>query len=174
VDIRRAVPKDIDSVSEIYEMTHDAEEAGLTSTGWMRGVYPTRETAESALSRGDLFVETDANGDVVGAAVINRLQVDVYEGAPWRYPAEDGQVMVLHTLVISPEKRGGGFGRAFVGFYEDYAEAHGSPFLRMDTNARNTSARAFYKALGYSEIAVVPTTFNGIPGVDLVLLEKKL
>lgn len=41
-------------------------------------------------------------------------------------------------------------------------------------NARNTVARSFYRKLGYREIAVVPVTFNGIPGVDLVLLEKYL
>ena len=31
-----------------------------------------------------------------------------------------------------------------------------------------------YKKLGYREIAVVPTVFNGIPDVNLVLLEKYL
>ena len=44
--------------------------------------------------------------------------------------------------------------------------------FRIDTNARNTAARAMYRKLGYKEIGTVPTTFNGIPGVDLVLLEK--
>ena len=29
-----------------------------------------------------------------------------------------------------------------------------------------------YKALGYREIGIVDTTFNGIAGVKLVLLEK--
>ena len=37
----------------------------------------------------------------------------------------------------------------------------------------NTNARALYKKLGYKEIAIVPTVFNGIKGVNLVLLEKK-
>jgi len=31
-----------------------------------------------------------------------------------------------------------------------------------------------YKKLGYAEIGIVPTDFNGIPDVQLVLLEKKL
>ena len=31
-----------------------------------------------------------------------------------------------------------------------------------------------YEKLGYREIGVIPTTFNGIEGVNLVLLEKAL
>ena len=46
------------------------------------------------------------------------------------------------------------------------------PYLRLDTNAKNIRARRMYKALGYREIGIVDTTFNDIPGVELVLLEK--
>ena len=44
----------------------------------------------------------------------------------------------------------------------------------MDTNAKNTNARNLYKKLGYSEIGIIPCVFNGINGVDLVLLEKNV
>ena len=44
----------------------------------------------------------------------------------------------------------------------------------MDTNEKNQAARALYRSLGYEEIGVVPTVFNGIPDVRLVLLEKGL
>ena len=44
----------------------------------------------------------------------------------------------------------------------------------MDTNARNTPARALYAKLGYAEVGVVEGVFNGIPGVRLVCLEKGL
>ena len=81
---------------------------------------------------------------------------------------------VLHTLVISPEASGRGLGKAFVRFYEDYALAHGCRELRMDTNERNAAARAMYRKLGYRETGIVPTVFNGIPDVRLVLLEKHL
>ena len=59
-------------------------------------------------------------------------------------------------------------------YYEDYARAKGCRVLRMDTNARNKRARAMYAGLGYREAGIVPTTFNGIEGVQLVLLEKAL
>ena len=100
--------------------------------------------------------------------------MDVYKDAPWQYEAADEQVMVLHTLVIDPLRKGQGLGKIFVRFYEDYARKNGCPYLRMDTNALNVPARAFYKKQGYKEIAILPCTFNNIAGVQLVLLEKKL
>ena len=64
------------------------------------------------------------------------------------------------------------FGKAFVAFYEDYAKEHHCLALRMDTNARNAGARNLYHKLGYEEIGIVSCVFNGIPGVELVCLEK--
>lgn len=170
---RLAAAADLPAVVAIYEEIHDAEAAGRITTGWLRGVYPTAATAEAALARDDLFVLV-SEGTVLGAAIINRTQVDVYAGAPWQYEAPEEAVCVLHTLVISPRALRRGYGRRFVGFYEDHARSLGCTELRIDTNARNAAARAMYAALGYREIAVVPTVFNGIPGVDLVLLEKRL
>lgn len=170
---RKATKQDIPAIAEIYEDIHTEEEAGRTSIGWIRSVYPTKKTAESSLMRGDLFVAED-QGTIWGTAIINQLQVDVYEGAVWEFPAEEGEVMVLHTLVISPKAFGKGYGKAFVKFYEDYALSQNCLYLRMDTNARNTRARAMYRKLGYKEIGIVPCVFNGIAGVQLVLLEKKL
>lgn len=170
---RKATQNDIAAIAEIYEAIHTQEEAGCTSVGWIRGVYPTDKTAGAALLRGDLFV-ADENGSIVGTAIINQQQVDVYEGAAWEFPAEESQVMVLHTLVIAPQAFGKGYGKAFVKFYEDYALSQGCCYLRMDTNARNLRARAMYKKLGYREIGIVPCVFNGMEGVQLVLLEKRL
>ena len=170
---RKATDADLSAIVEIYEDIHTQEEAGRTSVGWIRGVYPTVKTAEAALLRKDLFV-AEENAAIVGTAIINQQQVDVYEGAAWEFPAEESQVMVLHTLVIAPHAFGKGYGKAFVKFYEDYALSQGCCYLRMDTNARNLRARAMYKKLGYKEIGIVPCVFNGIEGVQLVLLEKRL
>lgn len=171
--IRKAARADLDAVCRIYDQIHTAEERGEAAIGWQRGVYPERETAEAALARGDLFVQ-EQNGEIVGTAILNQTQVDSYAGANWRYDAPDSEVMVLHTLVIDPEAKSRGLGREFAAFYEGYALAHGCRYLRIDTNARNARARRFYQKLGYAEIGVVPCTFNGIAGVQLVLLEKRL
>jgi len=88
--------------------------------------------------------------------------------------APDSEVMVLHTLTADPDCGGRGCGRAFVAFYEDCARRHGCLRLRMDTNAINVRARAIYRRLGCREADIVDCTFNGIPGVRLVCLEKEL
>ena len=169
--IREANPADLNAIEQIYNAIHTAEENGTMTIGWIRDVYPTRKTAEDSIQRGDMFV-LEEDGEILGAAIINRTQVDVYSGAGWKHDTDS--VCVLHTLVIRPQAAGKGYGRAFVEFYEQWAKEHGLPELRLDTNARNTTDRSMYRKMGYQEIGVVPTTFNGIPGVDLVLLEKNL
>ena len=170
--IRKATEKDLPEVSRIYEEIHTEEENGAVTIGWIRSIYPTAATAEQALQRGDLFVEDD-NG-IVGAAIINQQQVDSYLSAKWNYDISEQEVMVLHTLMISPKVSGKGYGRSFVDFYEQYALSHNCHYLRMDTNAVNQRARALYKKLDYQEVDIVPTVFNGIENVQLVLLEKRI
>ncbi len=92
----------------------------------------------------------------------------------WNYPAKNEEIMVLHTLTVDPLIKGKGYGKAFVAFYENYAKEHGCSYLRMDTQSKNTDARKFYQKLGFAEPGIVYCTFNGIPNVELVCLEKKI
>lgn len=98
----------------------------------------------------------------------------MYADGKWTYPAKDEEVMVLHMLVVDPQKGKRGIGKAFVAFYEQYATENGCKLLRMDTNEKNVRARVMYKKLGYNEADIVPCEFNRIPGVQLVLPEKRL
>ena len=171
--IRPATAHDLARIEEIYDTIHTAEEAGKVSIGWVRGVYPTRATAQAGLDAGDLFVLADG-GTVYAAGRINREQVPVYAEVPWAHDAPPEQVLVLHTLVVDPAAAGHGYGTQFVRFYEQRARVLGCPELRIDTNAKNVNARRLYAYLGYREAGVAPCTFNGIDGVSLVCLEKWL
>ena len=171
--IRKATAADIPAVAAIYDALLDREEQGLLTTGWTRGVYPTEQTARDALDAGTLYVLED-EGRVTAAAKIDQHQMEQYAQCAWRNDAPPEQVLVLHTLVVDPAVKGRGCGTAFVRFYEELARTTGRPYLRIDTNARNTPARALYARLGYTEAGIVAGTFNGIPGVELVCLEKKV
>lgn len=171
--IRRARPGDIPAIASIYEAIHDLEEAGQLSIGWQRGVYPTAETAMAAVGAGDMFV-LEEGGRVAASARINRQQMPAYAQVDWRFPASDDQVMVLHTLTVDPALARRGRAKQFLAFYEDYAREHDCTALRIDTNAKNAVARAMYARMGYVESGVIPCEFNGIPGVDLVCMEKRV
>ena len=146
IDIRPATADDLPRIEQIYDAIHTAEETGAASVGWARGVYPTRATAQAALDDGALFVLED-DGVLVAAGRIDQVQVPVYAQVPWQYAAPPEQVLVLHTLVVDPTIAGHGYGTQFV---------------------------RFYARLGFREAAIAPYTFNGIAGVELVCLEKRL
>lgn len=173
--IRKAVEADIDAIEKIYDAIITQEEAREHKLiGWVRGIYPTRQTAMDALQRGTLFV-LEHDGEIAAAARIDQTQGAEYAGAEWEYDAADDEIMVMHTLVVDPAKGGKGYGRAFVDHYKKYAAENGCRYLRMDTNVKNSRARSLYASLGFMEAGVVPcTSFNGINGVKLVCLEKKL
>ena len=173
MEIRKATEADIPAVAAIYDALLDREEQGLLTTGWTRGVYPTEQTARDALAAGTLYVLEDG-GRVTAAAKIDQSQMAQYTQYHWQHDAPPEQVLVLHTLVVDPAVKGKGCGTAFVAFYERLARDTGRPYLRIDTNARNTPARVLYRKLGYTEAGIVAGTFNGIPGVQLVCLEKKV
>lgn len=170
--IRKANLSDIEQITEMYNKIHTIEEAGKTAIGWVRTVYPTRFTAQSCIADGDLFVAKDG-GRVVASVCINRNQAPEYRDVPFT-PANESEVMVLHTLAVDPDCQGMGYGSKMVEFYEDYARHHGCRFLRLDTNATNLKARQFYINHGFKEVATVPYHFEGIPNLNIVCLEKAL
>lgn len=171
--IRKAIPNDLDAVAEIYVHIHMQERLKNICVGWIPDVYPTRATAEKALERGDLFVYQE-NDKILAAAIINREQVAVYADCVWEYEASADEIMVIHTLVVEPAAGKKGIGKQFIAFYEDYAHKEKCRVLRLDTNAKNVTARKFYANLGYREAGIRSCEFNGIPDVPLVLLEKAL
>ena len=170
---RKASMADLDAIAAIYSKIHDEIEAGRAAIGWIREVYPTRATAQASIEKGDIFV-MEEGGTILAAARINQYQGPEYDRAVWSFDAAPEKVLVLHTLVVSPSCKGRGIGTSFVAFYEETARKMGCSALRMDTNAINTAARALYKKLGYTEACIVPTDFNGIPGVNLVCLDKRV
>ena len=174
MNIRRAAEADVQGISAIYEAIHDREDAGLITTGWQRGVYPTAETALDAIKKGTMYVMEDDSGNILASAKMDHNQGEEYARAQWRHDTPPERVLVMHTLVVAPEHEGHGLGRNFIYFYADRARSLGCESLRMDTNVRNLAARRLYGKLGFEEVGEVACCFNGIPGVKLVCLEKYL
>lgn len=146
--IRKATSNDINRVAEIYNtLTNDPETCRYTN--WAKGVYPTREFAEKALSDGDLFVSEDENG-IFGTMLLNTNQLPEYKDIPWQYPADEDKVLVIHTLCIDLSHKGKGKAKEMVAFAEEYGRTKNMKVIRLDTYEGNIPACSMYQKLGYA------------------------
>lgn len=172
---RLANMADIPAISAIYEhILNDETKRGFV--GWRLGIYPTADTARTAIEQGDMYVQCADDGRVLAAARLNHYQDDFYTGIDWQTTADASpeQVLVIHTLVADHTLGVKGLGKAFISFYEQEAARRGCRYLRLDTSLNNTPARGLYNSLGFREAGIANGDFRNIAGLKLVLMEKAL
>ncbi len=171
--IRKGTLADLDGCAQVYEAHLDYEAAHTNFTNWQKGLYPTRSTAEKALTAGTLYVYEE-HGEIVGCANLNHIQPAEYTKIPWSFPAEGDEVFVIHTLVFLPTHTHGGRGRQFVAFAENLAKEQGCKVIRLDTYEGNEPAKAFYPKLNYRYAGLTEFFFEQCIWENLVCFEKNI
>lgn len=80
-----------------------------------------------------------------------------------------------HTVVLAPNARGRGVGRALLAAVEAHAQAAGAHQMIAGVSGENAEGRAFHAAMGYQQIALVREAgFKFGRFMDLVLMQKFL
>jgi L-amino acid N-acyltransferase YncA len=80
-----------------------------------------------------------------------------------------------HTIILGPEARGQGVGRALMAALESHARSAGVHAMLAGISGENTEGRAFHAALGYADVAVIPQVGRKFGRwMDLVLMQKFL
>ncbi len=172
--IRPACLNDLPAVAQLYEEILDQEDQRPVSyTNWQRGKYPTLDTARAALQAGTLFVGEE-DGVVFAAVILNGVQLPEYDLIPWQFEAQAEQVMVIHTLVVSPRFSGRGKAREMVAFCEEESRRQGKTVMRLDTYEGNLPANTMYPKLGYRFAGHAQFLFQGFLDEILNCYEKKL
>ena len=171
--IRKAAAADLPAIGEIYEAIFDREARGPVYTNWLRGTYPTVDSARQVLEAGTLYVGGE-DGALWGVVNLNGIQLPEYGKIPWTIPAEPEEVGVIHTLCIHPAHSGKGYARQMVAFCEEAARAQGKAVIRLDTWEGNAPANRLYPSLGYRFAGATEFFFQGYIRETLNCYEKKL
>lgn len=80
-----------------------------------------------------------------------------------------------HTILLAPEARGSGAGRALMTAAEDHARAAGIGSLWAGVSGENPDGVAFHARIGFEEVATLPRVgFKFGRWMDLVLMRKWL
>ena len=78
----------------------------------------------------------------------------------------------LDLLAVDPMHRRRAIGRGLLGWLEETAVVAGTFLVRLETRASNSSAQAFYEALGYRETGRVSGYYQGVE--DAIQMSRDL
>ena len=124
-----------------------------------------RDVARLIATRPAVLVSADpGTSDIAGFATYGQFRA----GAGYATCME-------HTIVLSPQARRHGLGRALMHAVEHHAAHHGAHQMIAGISGENPEAIHFHAALGYHEIARIPEAgFKFGRFMDLVLMGKFL
>ncbi|WP_179747224.1 GNAT family N-acetyltransferase [Pseudooceanicola antarcticus] len=144
-------------------------------TPYYRTTTVTFASAEKTAETLPLYVETrraagretfvaERAGEVLGFA-----SYDQFRGG-------DGYVHAMeHTIILAPEARGRGAGRALMTAIEEHAKAQGAHVMVAGVSAENEAGVAFHAAVGYQTVGRMPQVGRKFDRwLDLVLMQKLL
>jgi ribosomal protein S18 acetylase RimI-like enzyme len=173
IQIRAAEKSDIPRIAGTYQDLLRFEQKHGGFSNWKLDVYPTAATAEEAVVKKQMVVLED-DGALCASMRLNDAQAPEYEAIPWQYPAKKDEVLVIHTLCVSPSKAGHGYGTALVRFAKQWASDHEYKVIRLDTYAHNEPAKALYLKNGFRIAGTGRILLAGKIDEDQVYLEHLL
>ncbi|PXV62325.1 acetyltransferase (GNAT) family protein [Dysgonomonas alginatilytica] len=157
--IEKAIPKDIDELEALYNDLNDYLEANVNYPGWIKHIYPVRETAIEGIKEDNLFVlRTD--GIIAGSVILNNEPEKAYDEVEWGIEAGYDEIIVVHTLVINPKCMQKGVALELMNYAQKYAVKQNMKSIRLDVSVNNVPAIALYEKLGYKYIGTVDLGLN--------------
>jgi len=152
--VRKATRKDTDELEKLYNDLNDYMASTVNYPGWIKGIYPTRETAVEGIRENSLFVAED-NGKIIGTIILNHTPEDAYSPVKWLTDAEYNEIFVIRTLVVHPEYLNKGVGSTLLQFARYLAIHQKMKSIRLDVSTGNTPAIKLYRKMGYEFISTV-------------------
>lgn len=145
---------DLDELEQLYNDLNDYLSATVNYPGWIKGIYPVRESAASGLADNALYV-AKYNGQIVGSVVLNHAPEEAYASCSWKVCVDYDYIFVLRTFVVHPSFLKIGIGKALLDFSVNLARQNGIQAIRLDVFDKNTPAMALYEKVGFEYVGKV-------------------
>lgn len=152
--IEKGTIDDIDELERLYDDLNDYLSANTHYPGWIKGIYPIRETAEKAIEEGSLYVLKKGNV-IAGSVVLNHEPETAYEGAEWSIDVDYDKILVIRTLVVHPKFMKQGVAKQLMDFTKELAVSSDMKSIRLDVSVDNTPAIKLYEQSGYKYVGTV-------------------
>lgn len=157
--IEKATIADVDELTGLYDLLNDNLEQNTNYPGWIKGIYPVRETAVQGIEKNALFVLRVA-GRIVGSVILNNEPEEAYKQVIWGVEAKYEDIIVVHTLVVHPLFMQKGLGKALLNFAKEYSIKQNAKAIRLDVSINNKPAIALYEKCGYCYVDTVDLGLN--------------
>jgi ribosomal protein S18 acetylase RimI-like enzyme len=155
MQIRRALPEDLDAVGEVTVAAY-AEFSDDDTDDYVHHLLDAAARHREA----ELWVATpDDSEEILGTVTITPA------GSPWREIARDGEGE-FRMLAVAPAARGAGVGASLVALVVDRFRREGVSAVVMSTLPRMRTAHRIYERAGFTREP--SRDWSPVPGVDLV------
>ncbi|WP_170311583.1 GNAT family N-acetyltransferase [Vallitalea okinawensis] len=154
MDILLGKKDNLNELEQLYNELNDYLEKGINYPGWIRGVYPIRETAISGIEEGNLYIAKQ-DERIVGSVILNHKPELAYNQAKWKLVSDYSDVFVVHTFVVHPDYLGQGIGKALLEFSIMHCRNLNAKSIRLDVYEGNTPALKIYEKFGFDYIDTV-------------------
>lgn len=145
---------------------------------WNPQIRDTASTFTTAGKTAETLAATLAERAAAGHAFLVACEGARLLGLATVFPFRSGPGYVHtleHSVLLIPEARGRGVGRALMQALETAAQAAGARHLIAGVSGENPGAIAFHKAIGFVEVGRLPGVGRKFGRwMDLILLQKTL
>ena len=152
--IEKGTHADLDGLAVLYDQLNDSLEAGTNYPGWIKGIYPVRETARQGIEEGSLFI-LKIDDNIAGSVILSHEPEIAYKQVKWKVDTDYENIIVIRTLVVHPSYMKKGVAVRLMKFAEEYARTNQMKSIRLDVSVHNIPAIALYEKLGYDYIGMV-------------------
>ncbi len=165
ITIELGKASDLLAVSMLYDDLNDELARGINYPGWLKNIYPTKETALEGIEEGTLYI-AKLDEEIAGTIILNSKQPGGYETLEWSVDEQGEEVMVIHTLAVHPKFLRYGIARRLLEFADQLARTKAARTIRLDVYTNNLPAIKLYESCGYAFVGEVDLGYAEY-GLDL-------